>query len=486
MKTLLLLLMGTLTQFIVAQEILVQGTVLDESGLPLPGVNIIEKGTTDGTQTDFDGNYEIEAHIGAVLVFTYVGYKTYEAEITIESGRLDHTMEVDDTTLSEVVVTGFASKKERKALGYAVRIRGLAGKIAGIHVGDGLPGGATMVSMKAKYPYGLLTAAEIHDIGNWEGWSDAAKSAEAKEVLRKWGVTFGTMTEVQVRDKRNEPLANVQVALYRDKERLMTATTDTHGMAYLFQHPENKPGMERYRVQVYAGEILKGKEINRGTASVDFVIDTYGNPVDTVDVMFTIDATGSMGDEMNYLKSELVNIFYRLDKKIRSKRLALTFYRDQGDEFVVRNFDFNTDITKMQHILKMQNADGGGDYEEAVEEALMASMEQDWQSNTKLLFLLLDAPPHFTERNVEIIKSQIRKAQEKGIKIIPIVASDANKEVEFLMRYFSISTNGTYVFLTDDSGIGNDHLEPTASDYTVEKLNDLIVRLIEKYAGLTA
>ncbi len=52
------------------------------------------------------------------------------------------------------------------------------------------------------------------------------------------------------------------------------------------------------------------------------------------------------------------------------------------------------------------------------------------------------------------------------------------------MRYFSVSTNGTYVFLTDDSGIGNKHLKPTATDFKDEKLNDLIVRLIEKYAGV--
>ena len=87
--------------------------------------------------------------------------------------------------------------------------------------------------------------------------------------------------------------------------------------------------------------------------------------------------------------------------------------------------------------------------------------------------------------NVNTIKSQIKLAQEKGIKIIPIVASGANKNVEFLMRFFSISTNGTYVFITDDSGVGNKHLKPTDDDFKVEKLNDLIVRLIEKYSGVS-
>lgn len=100
------------------------------------------------------------------------------------------------------------------------------------------------------------------------------------------------------------------------------------------------------------------------------------------------------------------------------------------------------------------------------------------------MFLLLDAPPHLTQENVSLIKNQIKKAQEKGIKIIPIVASGADKNVEFLMRFFSLSTNGTYVFLTDDSGIGNPHIKPTTPEYKVEKLNDLIVRLIKKYSGI--
>ena len=202
--------------------------------------------------------------------------------------------------------------------------------------------------------------------------------------------------------------------------------------------------------------------------------------------MFTIDATGSMGDEINYLKSELKNIISRLDKSIEKKRVALTFYRDSGDEYIVRDFDFSEDIEDVKETLSKQNADGGGDYEEAVEQALAISMSKDWNSNAKsrLMFLLLDAPPHYTQENVSVIKEQIRIAQERGIKIIPVVASGANKTVEFLMRFFSVSTNGTYVFLTDDSGIGNPHLKPSASDYKIEKLNDLIVRLIEKYSGI--
>jgi hypothetical protein len=70
---------------------------------------------------------------------------------------------------------------------------------------------------------------------------------------------------------------------------------------------------------------------------------------------------------------------------------------------------------------------------------------------------------------------------KKGIKIIPVAASGVDKNTEFMLRFFAIATSGTYVFLTNDSGIGGDHIQASVGEYEVEQLNDLIVRLIDKY-----
>jgi hypothetical protein len=95
---------------------------------------------------------------------------------------------------------------------------------------------------------------------------------------------------------------------------------------------------------------------------------------------------------------------------------------------------------------------------------------------------LLDAPPHANNQVAQSIQASIKLAAEKGIKIIPITASGIDKETEFLMRFFGQTTNGSYVFVTGHSGIGNEHLIPSVGEYQVEYLNDLIVRLIDKYA----
>ena len=131
-----------------------------------------------------------------------------------------------------------------------------------------------------------------------------------------------------------------------------------------------------------------------------------------------------------------------------------------------------------------QEASGGGDYEEAVHTALNTAITQlNWSESAKarLLFLLLDAPPHHTEAIVNDLHDIIKSAAERGIKIIPISASGIDKDTEFLFRFFAITTNGTYVFITNDSGIGGEHIEATVGAYEVELLNDLIVRLITKY-----
>jgi primase-polymerase (primpol)-like protein len=94
----------------------------------------------------------------------------------------------------------------------------------------------------------------------------------------------------------------------------------------------------------------------------------------------------------------------------------------------------------------------------------------------------LDAPPHYEPQVLDELKSSVKALSEKGIKLIPISASGVDKATEFLMRMVSIATNSTYVFITNDSGIGNDHIEASVGEYEVEYLNELMLRLIEEYS----
>ncbi|OBX24670.1 TonB-linked SusC/RagA family outer membrane protein [Gelidibacter algens] len=119
-SVILTLLLALVVHTSYAQDKVISGTISDQSGLPLPGVNIIVKGTTNGTQSDFDGNYTIDASTGDILSFTYVGLKAQEITVGT-SNTLNVTMTEDASVLDEVVVTALGISREKKSLGYSTQ-----------------------------------------------------------------------------------------------------------------------------------------------------------------------------------------------------------------------------------------------------------------------------------------------------------------------------------------------------------------------------
>ncbi|MGA9590685.1 MAG: carboxypeptidase-like regulatory domain-containing protein, partial [Salegentibacter sp.] len=119
-SSILTLLLAFVVQMTFAQQRPITGTVTDEDGLPLPGVNVLIKGTSTGVQTDFDGNYSITAQPGDVLVFSFVGLET--AEYTVANNdTIDVVLKQSSAQLQEVVVTALGIKREKKSLGYATQ-----------------------------------------------------------------------------------------------------------------------------------------------------------------------------------------------------------------------------------------------------------------------------------------------------------------------------------------------------------------------------
>lgn len=143
----LTLLIVLIVQLTFAQEKTISGTVADDTGLPLPGVNIIIKGTSTGTQSDFDGNYTIEAAVGQTLVYSYVGFETQEIAVGA-SNTIDVTMQAG-SVLDEVVVTALGISREKQSLGYSTQqvdgedistikstnfTNALSGKVSGLQI----------------------------------------------------------------------------------------------------------------------------------------------------------------------------------------------------------------------------------------------------------------------------------------------------------------------------------------------------------------
>ncbi|MDT0675873.1 SusC/RagA family TonB-linked outer membrane protein [Autumnicola musiva] len=108
------------------QEITVSGNVTgNDTGIPVPGVNVIEKGTSNGVITDFDGNYSIEVSPDAVLEFSFVGYKTLEIPVNNQT-ELNVTLETETAALDEVIVVGYGTESKRKVTGAVEQVEGEA------------------------------------------------------------------------------------------------------------------------------------------------------------------------------------------------------------------------------------------------------------------------------------------------------------------------------------------------------------------------
>lgn len=170
-----------------------------------------------------------------------------------------------------------------------------------------------------------------------------------------------------------------------------------------------------------------------------------------VDVAICLDTTGSMGDEIARLKATLATVARQIEYlwPRPALRLALVAYRDDGDDYVAKAHDFTESVHEAERTLSRMGASGGGDYPEAVNQALDAAVGQlSWRSGgaVRLLFLVGDAPPHL-DRGTPYTAT-MRRAVEKGIKIVSVAASGLDDTGEFVWRQLAQFTLGRFVFLS--------------------------------------
>ena len=338
---------------------------------------------------------------------------------------------------------------------------------------------------------GLLTAGEVNDFSKWDYWKDIAVPT-LDEYKNIWNFFPDRRVSVQLVNKNRKPVIGEKVKLLNDKKEVIwEAVSNNLGNAELWIDPmkDSHPVAGKYYLADGSGQIISTNIRDFKNGQNLIMLDKACITKRNLDLAFVVDATGSMGDEISYLQSELLDVLKKVESNLKNTtvRYGSVFYRDQGDEYVTRKFDFSDKAEELVSFIKKQNAGGGGDTPEAVVEAMQVSIDElKWsnENSAKIMFLILDAPPHHSEENINKLYEKIKMASQKGITVIPLAASDTDKQTEYLMRTFALLTNGTYTFLTNDSGIGNDHIKPTIDSYEVEKLNALLLRLILQRATL--
>lgn len=339
---------------------------------------------------------------------------------------------------------------------------------------------------------GKLTAGDINDFSKWVMWNDIS-AGELKEFVADWAVEPIERFTLQLESSQGSPLPDVKAVLLRNGEEIWHSRTDNTGKAEfwdnVYSSNNKKSGTYSIRFE-YQDDTFTIEQAKRFSEGINFKkIQTECNYPMNLDISFVVDATGSMGDEIDYLKAEMTNIIEKVKDSLPSLDISLSsvFYKDYTDDYIVVSKDFTNEISDVAKFISTQGAGGGGDFPEAVDAALDRAVNGlSWRESAvaRIVFLVLDAPPHKDSASVAKIRKAVEMASAKGIRIVPLTCSGVDKSTEYLMRSIALLSNGVYLFLTDDSGIGGSHIAPTTDNYSVRLLNNLLFRTIYQFTYL--
>lgn len=339
-----------------------------------------------------------------------------------------------------------------------------------------------------------VTAGVTDDNEQWADYLDYLNRhtyiyANHRDVSERYVIT--------VVDEASRSVHDATVEIYNGDTLLFSGRTDAGGRV-LF-HPLALEGNRQwqrardYRVVATKGFVARSETFNRyGTDQWSIMLNEPPRlDYAQLDLLFLMDATGSMDDEINKLKNSMADVADQIAAlpERPDVRYGLVAYRDRGDAFVVRPYDFTPNLRDFQRNLAALRADGGGDEPEALNAALHTSLnELSWrdEETVRLIILVADAPPHL-DYNWEGFSydTDMIDAVRRGIKIFPVGASNLNGDGEYIFRQLAQFTGGKFVFLTyadgsDPSSGPGTETEHDVENYSVDTLDRLVVRLVRE------
>ncbi|MCG3210211.1 MAG: hypothetical protein FOGNACKC_03842 [Anaerolineae bacterium] len=346
-----------------------------------------------------------------------------------------------------------------------------------------------------------LRAGEVDDNTQWDDYllfrrNYAGPAVHNRDISERY--------VIEVTDGQGYPVLGAQVSVMlpgQKPQEIFRAVTPANGRV-LFHPLALDAALEQidsFPVTVTFGQarqqfVLSRFDAQPATSFTDVwrvALDAPGQPVESLnlDVLFLVDATGSMADEIAKIQNTIFDVSAQIDTLPENPnvRYGLVTYRDRGDSFVTHSYEFTPDVRDFSANLNTVRADGGGDYPESLNEGLHNALHKvEWRGaeTVKLIFLIADAPPHLDYAQDYDYAVEMDTAARRGIKIFPIASSGLDDQGEYIFRQMAQYTQGRFIFLTyaDDSngGAPGDVTTHHVDDYSVENLDRLLVRLVEE------
>ena len=343
-----------------------------------------------------------------------------------------------------------------------------------------------MTGEDAPYRPVSLSAGEVNDNRRWDEYLEYLAEYQGPPVHE---VDVSERYIITVRGSDGRPVPNALVRVASGGNTLFEGFTYANGQTLFFPRALPETGSaESFQVSAQKDGASRSLDFPRGTKTGwDLTLDataSYDGGV-PLDVLFLLDSTGSMADEIDRIKDTLLSISARISDLPAQPdlRLGMVSYRDREDEYVTRVFDFDADAGRFSDTIRSVQADGGGDEPESLNEALHVALNKpDWRTGDaiRLVFLLADAPPHLDYPQDYDYAEEMVEARKRGIKIFSVASSGLNVRGEYIFRQIAQHTMGRFIFILYESpggGVGTPH---DVGEYTIERLDSLIVRLVEE------
>lgn len=322
---------------------------------------------------------------------------------------------------------------------------------------------------------------------------------------------------ISVKDKNGNPVSNANVKISSSGNNVFTGKTYSNGKVLFMplsiksQFSEDNCGQQQecsgqninlnsdFKVTVEKNNEVINQNFAQSKENKNWDIQlsnsiTNQNNIN-LDLTFLVDATGSMGDEIASIQKTIKDISSRIKQissdKTLNIRYSLISYKDKGDSYRVKRYDFTTNLEAYQEILNELTAGGGGDYKEGLNEALDNAVNKITWTNDKeairLIFLIADAPPHLDYSDDIKYPASINSAVKQGIKIYPVAASGLSSIGEYVFRQLAQFTYAKFLFLT----YGGDAQTPGTTPHNVgpyneTNLDDLVVNIVKEEVTQTS
>lgn len=348
---------------------------------------------------------------------------------------------------------------------------------------------------KAK-PAQPLRAGEVDDNAQWDDYLLYRRQSQGLPVH---DLDVSERYIIEVKDGQGRPVMGATVRFLAGQQEIYQAQTYANGQMLFHPLALNQPleHVNRFQVRVEKDNLREELMLTRLNAQASSTFSerwtvtldarTPATPIN-LDVLFLVDATGSMADEIAKIQTTIFDVSARIDALPGQPnvRYGMVTYRDRGDEFVTRSYEFTPDVQAFSADLNTVYADGGGDTPESLNEALHTALHGvEWRGGQtiQLIFLIADAPPHLDYPQDYDYAVEMVKAAERGIKIFPIASSGLDDQGEYIFRQLAQYTQGRFIFLTyqgpTNGGAPGDVTTHHVDDYSVANLDDLLVKLVQ-------